>query len=188
MLHKSKNIKYFLATFLILHFSTLVVKTVKISKHPVVIIISYDGFRWDYFTKTKTPNMDRVKAEGVTIPYLQNQFITYTFPNHQSIVTGLYEESHGIVGNSFYDPKYHKVLSGFSDDPGFWNYSSNVLPLYTVNELAGGGRHSGVIMWPGATHPYGKKKTLASHILQYDGNATFESRVDKAFEWITDPV
>jgi predicted AlkP superfamily pyrophosphatase or phosphodiesterase len=35
---------------------------------------------------------------------IQNAFITNTFPNHYTIVTGLYEESHGIVANVMYDP------------------------------------------------------------------------------------
>lgn len=105
-------------------------KDVKLSKHPVIVVISYDGFRYDYMEKTETPNLNRVKASGVSVPYMQNQFLTNTFPNHHSIATGRYIESHGIVANFLYDPLYGKVLSGYNDDPGFWNYSSSVLPLW----------------------------------------------------------
>ena len=31
-------------------------------------------------------------------------FPSKTFPNHYTIVTGLYPESHGIVSNTMYDP------------------------------------------------------------------------------------
>lgn len=110
------------------------VKKVNLSKHPVIVVISYDGFRYDYLEKTETPNLHRVKSSGVSVPYMQNQFLTNTFPNHHSIATGRYIESHGIVANFLYDPLYGKTLSGYNDDPGFWNYSSTVLPLWVSCE------------------------------------------------------
>ncbi|ELW69426.1 Ectonucleotide pyrophosphatase/phosphodiesterase family member 1 [Tupaia chinensis] len=36
---------------------------------------------------------------------------TKTFPNHYSIVTGLYPESHGIIDNKMYDPKMNAFFS-----------------------------------------------------------------------------
>jgi len=41
---------------------------------------------------------------GVSAEYMISQFPTETFPNHYSIITGLFPESHGIVANVFYDP------------------------------------------------------------------------------------
>ncbi|CAG7668644.1 unnamed protein product [Allacma fusca] len=98
-----------------------------LSKHPVVIIIvSFDGFRYDYMNKTRTPNLDRVKENGVSVPYMRNQFPTKSLPNPYSIVTGLYPESHGIVSNIVYDPFYRKELVGYMYDPGYWNFSMDV--------------------------------------------------------------
>ena len=37
-----------------------------------------------------------------------------TFPNHYTLVTGLYPEHHGIVANSFYDPA-RKQRYSYSD-------------------------------------------------------------------------
>ena len=44
---------------------------------------------------------------------MTNQFQTKTFPNHWTMVTGLYEETHGIVANQFYDPSSHQVIYDF---------------------------------------------------------------------------
>jgi len=68
------------------------------------ILISFDGFRWDYPNRGITPNLDFIKENGVHALSLQPCFPSKTFPNHYSIVTGLYPENHGIIANSFIDP------------------------------------------------------------------------------------
>ena len=68
---------------------------------PKLLLISLDGFRWDYLSKNGSfPNFEHIVENGVTARRgLKNVFLTKTFPNHYSILTGLYAESHGIVGN-----------------------------------------------------------------------------------------
>ena len=53
-----------------------------------VLLVSMDGFRWDYINKVTTPNFDMMAQEGVRVPYINNTFITKTFPCHYSIATG----------------------------------------------------------------------------------------------------
>ena len=53
-----------------------------------VLLVSMDGFRWDYINKVDTPNFDVMAREGVRVPYINNTFITKTFPCHYSIATG----------------------------------------------------------------------------------------------------
>ena len=55
-----------------------------------VLVISMDGFRWDYINKTSTPSFDRFEANGTRALYINNTFITKTFPCHYSIATGKY--------------------------------------------------------------------------------------------------
>ena len=43
----------------------------------------------------------RLVENGVRAKWVKDAFISKTFPNHFTIVTGLYEESHGIVSNRF---------------------------------------------------------------------------------------
>jgi len=72
------------------------------------ILISFDGFRWDYSNKGLTPNLDFIKENGVHALSLQPCFPSKTFPNHYSIITGLYPENHGIIANSFTNPFNNK--------------------------------------------------------------------------------
>jgi ectonucleotide pyrophosphatase/phosphodiesterase family protein 5 len=80
------------------------------STHPLLLVVSFDGFRHDYFTKHTTPGLNMFKSGGTHAPYVRNVFPTKTFPNHHSIATGLFPESHGVLGNEVYDPILKKVL------------------------------------------------------------------------------
>lgn len=108
---------------------------ISVSSHPILIVVSYDGLRHDYFDNTdRTPWLNALKRGGVSVPYMDPVFPTLTFPNHQSIATGLYAETHGITGNTLFDPLYNRTLSGFNDDPGFWNYHPDVLPIWVITK------------------------------------------------------
>ncbi len=84
----------------------LVLQACRPETKPYVVMLSVDGFRWDYPDKFNTPNLDRIEKKGVKAHSLQPCFPSKTFPNHYSIATGLYPDHHGIVANSFYDPEF----------------------------------------------------------------------------------
>jgi predicted AlkP superfamily pyrophosphatase or phosphodiesterase len=71
-----------------------------------VVVLSMDGFRWDYPAKYHTPNLDRLARAGCRAESLKPSYPTKTFPNHYAIATGLYPDRNGIVQNSFYDPRF----------------------------------------------------------------------------------
>jgi predicted AlkP superfamily pyrophosphatase or phosphodiesterase len=73
------------------------------------ILISFDGFRWDYPCRGLTPNLDFIREKGVNALSLKPCFPSKTFPNHYSIVTGLYPENHGIIANNFIDPITNEI-------------------------------------------------------------------------------
>jgi predicted AlkP superfamily pyrophosphatase or phosphodiesterase len=62
-----------------------------------LILISFDGFRWDYLENHTLPSLNKYFVnDGVKITKgLKNAFSTVTFPNHFTLATGLYPESHG---------------------------------------------------------------------------------------------
>src|SRR6201996_7629105 len=70
---------------------------------PYVILISADGFRWDYAEKYHAKNLLALGAEGVKAESMIPSFPSVTFPNHYTLVTGLYPSHHGLVNNSYYD-------------------------------------------------------------------------------------
>ncbi len=73
-------------------------------KTPYVILISFDGFRHDYVEKFNAVNFKSLIKKGTQADGLIPCFPSKTFPNHYSIVTGLYPGHHGLVDNTFYDP------------------------------------------------------------------------------------
>jgi len=71
---------------------------------PYVILISGDGFRYDYAQKYQAKNLLRLAGSGVSAKYMIPSYPSVTHPNHYTLITGLYPGHHGIIGNSFYDP------------------------------------------------------------------------------------
>jgi hypothetical protein len=64
----------------------------------LTVSVTADGFRYDYLrTTTPLPNIDALRANGVTAEWMQPIFPSKTFPNHYTLVTGLYAETHGII-------------------------------------------------------------------------------------------
>ena len=75
---------------------------------PYVILVSIDGFRWDYQDLAETPALDRIASRGIRAERMLPVFPTLTFPNHYTIATGLFPAHHGIVGNYFPDAAHSR--------------------------------------------------------------------------------
>ena len=76
---------------------------------PYVILISLDGFRYDYIKKYNPPHLSAFIKNGVAAESLIPCFPSKTFPNHYSIATGMYPENHGLVDNTFWSEKKQDV-------------------------------------------------------------------------------
>src|SRR4026209_644536 len=91
---------------------------------PTLILISFDGWRWDYQTKAPAPNLARLSARGVHAQNLIPSFPSKTFPNHYTIVTGLYPGHHGIVANTIKDAATGRIFTNANSreqqDPMWW--------------------------------------------------------------------
>lgn len=75
------------------------------TKKPYLILISADGFRADFTEKHKASFLQSITSNGVRADYMTPAFPSLTFPNHYTLVTGLYPAHHGLVDNSFYDTR-----------------------------------------------------------------------------------
>jgi len=118
---------------------------------PYVVMVSLDGFRWDYTQYANTPVLDSLAKVGVLAEALIPSFPTKTFPNHYTMATGLYPDHHGIVLNGFYadDQKrnYNKGDKSTVGDEAF--YSGE--PIWTTAELQG--VKSATLFWVGSEAP-----------------------------------
>eukprot|EP00794_Sanderia_malayensis_P017338 gene17338-19069_t len=129
----------------------------KAFRFPTVILISFDGFRWDYLDRLNLKNFKYIMENGVRANSLESSFVTKTFPNHFTLVTGLHEESHGILGSKMYDPLYNETFNSSTTDPKWWNATT---PIWIKNELASNAtvaRKSATIFWVGSNVKYNGK-------------------------------
>ncbi|XP_051577340.1 ectonucleotide pyrophosphatase/phosphodiesterase family member 2 isoform X1 [Myxocyprinus asiaticus] len=80
---------------------------------PPVIMLSVDGFRASYMKRGNTviPNIEKLRSCGIHAPYMRPVYPSKTYPNLYTIATGLYPESHGIVGNSMHDPVFDAIFN-----------------------------------------------------------------------------
>ncbi|XP_003403934.3 bis(5'-adenosyl)-triphosphatase ENPP4 [Loxodonta africana] len=147
---------------------------------PKLLLVSFDGFRADYLQNYEFPHLQNFINEGVLVEHVKNVFITKTFPNHYSIVTGLYEESHGIVANSMYDVATKKHFSDSNDkDPFWWN---EAVPIWVTNQLQGN-RSSAAAMWPGTDVLI--HNTTPSYFMNYNSAVSFEERLNNITMWLS---
>ncbi|MDO3627883.1 ectonucleotide pyrophosphatase/phosphodiesterase [Mucilaginibacter sp. BT774] len=100
---------------------------------PYVILISADGFRYDYAEKYKAEHLLALADAGVKASSMVPSFPSVTFPNHYTIVTGLYPSHHGLIDNSFYDRTLKRAYSykGKTASEGIW-YGGT--PLWVLAE------------------------------------------------------
>ena len=70
---------------------------------PYVILISADGFRSDFAELYEAKNLQAFTKKGVRAKFMTPSYPSVTFPNHYSIISGLYPSHHGLVDNSYFD-------------------------------------------------------------------------------------
>ena len=157
------------------------VKPVKDLK-PTVILISLDGFRYDYLDIYKPKVLNRLASEGVRAKWMIPSYPTKTFPNHYTIATGLYPAHHGIVENNVYDfgeilkmDKRSEVLN-----PRWWLGE----PIWVTAEKQG--------QIAGAYFFVGTGTMIEGHVptywREYAGQVPPQMRVDKTLSWFDLPV
>lgn len=149
---------------------------------PYVVMLSMDGFRWNYTDRVPTPNFDKVALMGIRSS-VQSSFPTKTFPNHYTIATGLYPDHHGIVNNTFYDPQRGVVYKISDRDKVEDGYFYGGEPIWNTAEKQG--LKSASYFWVGSEadiqgmHP--------SIWKVYDHNFPWKQRVDSVIAWLQLP-
>lgn len=144
-----------------------------------VVLISIDGFAHHYLEKFQPKNLKALASTGVQAGGMLPVFPSKTFPNHISIVTGVYPANHGIIHNKFYHRKLkqnYKLGAGMYDST--WLTAE---PIWTKAEKAG--MNTAVYFWPESQAKV--DGVLPSKVLTYKHNTANEIRINKVFEWLT---
>ncbi|MDX1642063.1 MAG: ectonucleotide pyrophosphatase/phosphodiesterase, partial [Balneolaceae bacterium] len=144
-----------------------------------VLLISFDGFMNEYIERNETPNFDGFIETGVKAEYLVPIFPTKTFPNHYTIVTGLYAENHGIIANSFPDSKLDARFSygpvNSPNDERWWGGE----PIWITAEKQG--LTSATFFWPGSEASI--DGVQSTKWVQFDGSVPDRVRIDSVMAW-----
>jgi len=161
-----------------------------ISLHPLIakekkstplILISIDGFRYDYIEKYQPPNLLALIKNGVRAERMIPSYPTKTFPNHITLVTGMYPSNHGIVNNSFYDEQLddiYKMGKAFTEPK--WMQGT---PLWIHAERHG--VKSACYFWPESDSRL--EGLAASFSYKYNKQTPYSERIAQTLNWLKLP-
>jgi predicted AlkP superfamily pyrophosphatase or phosphodiesterase len=146
---------------------------------PIVILVSFDGWRWDYSDRHAVPHLDALAARGVRATKLIPSFPVLTFPNHYTIVTGLYPEHHGIVANNMRDrslPDRFTMSSNAVADGRWWGGE----PIWATAVRQG--RRAATMFWPGSEAAIGGVRP--TYFKHYDKAFGTAERTEQILTWL----
>ncbi|NXH20070.1 ENPP1 phosphodiesterase, partial [Bucco capensis] len=153
------------------------------TKSPV-LLFSLDGFRAEYLQTWGglLPVISKLQKCGTYTSNMRPVYPSKTFPNHYSIVTGLYPESHGIIDNKMYDPKRNAFFTLKSEEKfnPQW-YQGQPIWLTAMYQ----GLKAGTFFWPGSD--VALNGTFPNLYKIYNGSIPFEERVLTVLRWLQLP-
>ncbi len=152
-------------------------------QQPIVILVSIDGFRWDYLERLKPPALTALAQSGVRAEGLIPQFPSKTFPNHYTIATGLRLANHGIISNNMTDPaipgRFSLSNRAVLADARWWRGD----PIWNTAERQG--LIASALFWPGSEATIGGRQ--ATYWAPYDDGMPNAEHVRQTLEWLALP-
>ena len=149
-----------------------------------LVLVSIDGFRWDYLDRAEASALRAIAGHGIRARTMEPVFPTKTFPNHYTLVTGLYPEHHGIVANTMEDSLIggRFALSNRTAvaDARWWGGE----PIWVTAERQG--RRAAAPFWPGSEAAIGGVRP--TWWMPYDGTASYAGRVTQVLDWLSLPA
>lgn len=170
-------------TKLIILILTVLLTSLSAQNSNYTILISFDGFRWDYMDRGITPNLKKIEENGVRASSLIPVYPSKTFPNHYSIITGMYPENHGIIGNTMYDPVYDETYK-INDANAVTNPR-----WYKAEAFWETAKNFGIItasyFWPGSELTLDYRRP--DYFEKYDHYRPYLTRIDGVISWLNMP-
>lgn len=151
---------------------------------PYVILISADGFRSDFSVKYAAKFLQSREAKGVKAEAMIPSYPTLTFPNHFSIVTGLYPAHHGLVNNRYFDVNTGTEYSMGNKKmvaEGKW-YGGT--PLWVLAEQQG--MLSASFYWVASEADI--QGIRPTYLYTYNENIPIEQRIQAVKDWLSMPA
>ena len=153
-------------------------------KKPYIILISADGFRSDYAEKYEAKNILNLASRGVRAKAMLPSFPSITFPNHWSLITGMYPSHHGLVDNYFYDPakaSYYFMNKAETSEDGSWYGGTPLWSLAEKNKTI-----SAALQWVGSSSQAGGVRP--TYYYPYHEKFSPNKKVAKVINWLKLPA
>ena len=148
-----------------------------------VLLISLDGFRYDYIDRGYTPTLAKFGEDGVRTMYLQPAYPSSTFPNHLSIVTGMYPMNHGIIANDFTEYESGKkftIRDTAAKFDSYWYLGERFWETCKKNDVI-----SASYFWPGSE--LNVRERQPDYYEVYEHNRDYMARVNGVLSWLDLP-
>jgi predicted AlkP superfamily pyrophosphatase or phosphodiesterase len=150
---------------------------------PLTILVSFDGWRWDYASRAPVPNLRALMARGVRAEGLISVYPSKTIPSHYSMATGLYPGHHGMIANVIRDPSSGHVFRRTDRveviNPMWWGGE----PIWNTAQKQG--LVAATMFWPGSEAPVGGMQPR--YWREFDGSVSAAARVDQVLTWLDLP-
>ncbi|XP_066560744.1 ectonucleotide pyrophosphatase/phosphodiesterase family member 7 [Amia ocellicauda] len=156
--------------------------------HNKLLLISFDGFRWDYDHDVDTPHLDAMAQDGVKATYVTPPYISITSPSHFTLLTGKYVENHGVIHNMWFNittgEKKPYYMTQFVDE--WWDNGS--LPIWITAQKQG--LKAGSLHFPGTAPTYQGERVQVSEVeprfYDYKNETEWRHNVDKVMSWLSE--
>ncbi|XP_034148488.1 ectonucleotide pyrophosphatase/phosphodiesterase family member 7 [Esox lucius] len=154
-----------------------------------LLLISFDGFRWDYDRDVDTPHLDRMGQDGVKAAYVTPPYLTITSPSHFTLLTGRYIENHGVIHNIWFNTttqeKKQYYMTQFVDS--YWDNGS--LPIWITAQRQG--LKAGSLHFPGTAATYKGERVKVSEVeprfYEYNNETDWRINIDMVIgQWFSD--
>ncbi|KAG9464940.1 hypothetical protein GDO78_019161, partial [Eleutherodactylus coqui] len=153
-----------------------------------LLLVSFDGFRWDYDQDVDTPNLDNLSKDGVKAKYMTPAFVTITSPCHFTLLSGRYIENHGVIHNMYFNVStWQKESYLRTQGISSW-WDNGTLPIWITAQRQG--LKTGSLFFPGGNATYRgetvniKKVEKTGH--SYSNETEWAENVETVMKWFTE--
>ncbi|XP_029455034.1 ectonucleotide pyrophosphatase/phosphodiesterase family member 7 isoform X2 [Rhinatrema bivittatum] len=153
-----------------------------------LLLVSFDGFRWNYEIDVDMPNLDAMAKDGVKARYLSPAFITITSPCHFTLLTGKYIENHGVIHNMYFNTTNGVKLPYYPTQgiSKWWDNGS--LPIWITAQRQG--LKTGSLFFPGGNATYqGEEvsvKKVESGFHKWNNKTEWAENIETVMSWFTE--
>ncbi|KAM8869754.1 ectonucleotide pyrophosphatase/phosphodiesterase family member 7 [Spinachia spinachia] len=160
----------------------------KAAQRNKLLLVSFDGFRWDYDQDVDTPHLDLLLQDGVKAKYLTPPMLTMTSPSHFTTITGRWVEDHEVVHNMMFNAQTNqKVPHKQTLTRSEW-WDNGVQPLWITAQNQG--LKTASFYFPGGGANYSGQvvdRAVLEESGHPDDNETeWQQNIDQVMNWFSE--